>query len=143
MFLHLILSAPTGCPLCIKVCSPAPSEWTLPPHCIAPSCAIVCIGVSTMSPRKFLPNRTNPLENENFFDHPLTGQPSPLKMRIFWPLPNFHSVPDFRLKVKVFLNNYGKYLKRTFYKGSKSFNQSFIHPFNCNQPIILIKVKFK
>ena len=43
------------------------------------------------------PNRAIPLENKFFFDYSQVGQTYTMKMRIFWPFPNFHGFPDFRL----------------------------------------------
>ena len=74
------------------------------------------------------PNRATSLENEKFCDNPLIGQPlaSPLKMKIFWPIPNFYGYPDFGLEGST-CSSIMKTLKSTqFCKGSKSFKQQLI-----------------
>ena len=106
--------------LYIKVCSQLHLSET-PHHWVVPLCTIVCRGVSTSSSQKINhSNRANPPWKWKFSNHSPIVQTSPLKMNIFWPLPNFHRFPDFGLHTRFcLLSNSDNIKKPTILQGIK------------------------
>ena len=66
------------------------------------------------------------------YPYPLIEQTT-LKMKIFWPLPNFPGFPDFGLESSICLEIIGALKRIQFYNWSKSFKQQ----------LILIKINVK